>query len=111
MRLQPSARGPSAPVPSNVDENWAGVDMMDYLDGRWRRQSLVSGEPRVGGPHELVYEHTSVLLRCLGHARASVCKRSLCRIVACNCASLQVKSLLQQQTRIACSQKALKLHC
>ena len=24
----PSERGPSAPVPSIVDENWAGVDIM-----------------------------------------------------------------------------------
>jgi len=39
--LPPSERGPSAPVPSIVNENWAGVDMMYYLDGRWRRQSLV----------------------------------------------------------------------
>ena len=37
----PSERGPSAPVPSNVYENWTGVDIMYYLDGRWRRQSLV----------------------------------------------------------------------
>ena len=35
--LPPSERGPSAPVPSNVDENSAGVDMMYHLDGRWRR--------------------------------------------------------------------------
>ena len=34
-------RGPSAPVPSSVHENWAGVDIMSHLDGRWRRQSLV----------------------------------------------------------------------
>ena len=39
--LLPSERGPSAPVPSIVYENWAGVDIMYYLDGRWRRQSLV----------------------------------------------------------------------
>ena len=32
-----SERGPSAPVPSSVDENWAGVDIMSHLDGRWRR--------------------------------------------------------------------------
>jgi hypothetical protein len=37
----PSERAPSAPVPSIVYENRAGVDMMSYLDGRWRRQSLV----------------------------------------------------------------------
>ena len=37
----PSERGPSAPVPSNMYENWAGVDMMDYLDGRRRLQTLV----------------------------------------------------------------------
>ena len=43
----------------------------------------------------------------LGHARARRVAPSLCRLTACNCASLQVKSLLQQQTRIACSQKAL----
>ena len=30
-----------APVPSIVDENWAGGDMMYYLDGRWWRQALV----------------------------------------------------------------------
>ena len=34
-------RGPSAPVPSIVHENWAGVDMMYHLDGRRRLQSLV----------------------------------------------------------------------
>ena len=39
--LPPSGRGPSAPVPSSVYENWAGVDIMSYLDGGWRRQSLV----------------------------------------------------------------------
>ena len=40
-------RGPSAPVPSIVDENWAGVDMMYHLDGRRHRQSLVYfGEPQ-----------------------------------------------------------------
>ena len=40
-------RGPSAPVPSIVDENWTGVDMMYHLDGRWRCQSLVYfGEPQ-----------------------------------------------------------------
>ena len=39
--LPPSERGPSAPVPSNLYENWAGVDIMSYLDGGWRRQSLV----------------------------------------------------------------------
>jgi hypothetical protein len=45
--LPPSERAPSAPVPSNVYENWAGVDMMYYLDGRWHRQSLVYfGEPQ-----------------------------------------------------------------
>ena len=37
----PSERGPSAPVASIVDENWAGVDIMYHLDGRWRRPSLV----------------------------------------------------------------------
>ena len=37
----PSERGPSAPVPSNMYENWAGVDIMSHSDGRWRRQSLV----------------------------------------------------------------------
>ena len=43
----PSERGPSAPVPSIVDENWAGVDMMYYMDGRRHRQSLVYfGEPQ-----------------------------------------------------------------
>ena len=40
--LPPSERGPSAPVPSIVHENWAGVDIMYYSDGRWRRQSLGS---------------------------------------------------------------------
>ena len=36
----------TAPVPSIVYENWAGVDMMYHLDGRRRRQSLVYfGEP------------------------------------------------------------------
>ena len=39
--LPPSERAPSAPVPSIVDENWAGVDMMYHLDGRRHRQSLV----------------------------------------------------------------------
>jgi hypothetical protein len=30
-----------------IYENWAGVDMMYHLDGRWRRQSLVYfGEPQ-----------------------------------------------------------------
>jgi hypothetical protein len=30
-----------------VYENWAGVDMMDYLGDRWRRQTLVYfGEPQ-----------------------------------------------------------------
>jgi hypothetical protein len=43
----PSERGPSAPVPSIVYENWAGVDMMDHLHGRRHRQSLVYfGEPQ-----------------------------------------------------------------
>jgi hypothetical protein len=43
----PSERAPSAPVPSSVYENWAGVDMMYHLDGRRRRQSLVYfGEPQ-----------------------------------------------------------------
>ena len=37
----PSERGPSAPVPSIVYENWAGVDMMYHLDGRRHHQSLV----------------------------------------------------------------------
>ena len=37
----PSERGPSAPVPSNLYENWAGVDIMYYSDGKRRRQSLV----------------------------------------------------------------------
>ena len=42
-----SSLGPSAPVPSIVDENWAGVDMMYHLDIRWRRQTLVYfGEPQ-----------------------------------------------------------------
>ena len=42
-----SERAPSAPVPSIVNENWAGVDMMYHLDGRWRRRSLVYfGEPQ-----------------------------------------------------------------
>ena len=42
----PSERAPSAPVPSIPYENWAGVDIMYYLDGRWRCQSLVYfGEP------------------------------------------------------------------
>ena len=46
-RFHPSERGPSAPVPSIVDENWTGVDIMCYLDGRWRCQSLVYfGEPQ-----------------------------------------------------------------
>jgi len=43
----PSERGPSAPVPSNLYENWAGVDVMYHLDVRWRLQSLVYfGEPQ-----------------------------------------------------------------
>ena len=43
----PSEHAPSAPVPSSVDENWAGVDIMYYLDGRWRRQALVYfGKPK-----------------------------------------------------------------
>ena len=37
----PTERAPSAPVPSIVDENWAGVDMMYHLDGRRRHQLLV----------------------------------------------------------------------
>ena len=38
----PSApKKPSAPVPSIAYENWAGVDIMYYLDGGWRCQSLV----------------------------------------------------------------------
>ena len=42
-----SERGPSAPVPSDMYENWAGVDMMYYLGSRWRRQALVYfGEPQ-----------------------------------------------------------------
>ena len=42
----PSERGPSAPVPSIVYENWAGVDIMYQLDGKRRCQSLVYfGEP------------------------------------------------------------------
>ena len=45
--LPPSERWPSAPVPSIVDENWAGVDIMFYLDGGWRRQSLVYFEAPV----------------------------------------------------------------
>ena len=45
--LPPSERGPSAPVPSIVYENWAGVDMMYHLDGKMRLQSLVYfGEPQ-----------------------------------------------------------------
>jgi hypothetical protein len=39
--LPPSERGPSTPVPSIVNENRAGVDIMYYLEGGWRRQSLV----------------------------------------------------------------------
>ena len=39
--LPPSERGPSAPVPSDMYENWTGVDIMYYLDGRRRCQSLV----------------------------------------------------------------------
>ena len=40
-------RGPSAPVPSIMYENLAGVDMMYHLDDRWRCQSLVYlGEPQ-----------------------------------------------------------------
>ena len=39
--LPPSERGPSAPVPSIADENWAGVDIMYYMDGRWQILSLV----------------------------------------------------------------------
>ena len=39
--LPPSERGPSAPVPLIMYENWAGVDMMYHLDGKWRRQALV----------------------------------------------------------------------
>ena len=39
--LPPSERGPSAPVPSSVNENWAGVDIMYYPDGGWHCQSLV----------------------------------------------------------------------
>ncbi len=42
----PSERGLSAPVPSIMYENWAGVDIMYHLDGRRRLQSLVYfGEP------------------------------------------------------------------
>ena len=42
-----SERGPSAPVPSSVDENWTGVDMMYHLDGKRHLQSLVYfGEPQ-----------------------------------------------------------------
>ena len=40
-RSAPSERGPSAPVPSDMYKNWAGVDIMYYLDGRRRRQALV----------------------------------------------------------------------
>ena len=43
--LDPMAPRPT--VPSSVDENWAGVDMMYHLDGRRHRQSLVYfGEPQ-----------------------------------------------------------------
>ena len=41
-----SQRGPSAPVPSSVYENWAGVDIIYHLDGRWHRQSLVYFDSR-----------------------------------------------------------------
>ena len=42
VRRRATERGPSAPVPSIVHENWAGVDMMYHLDGKKRRcQSLV----------------------------------------------------------------------
>ena len=33
--------GDMSAVPSIMYENWAGVDIMSHLDGRWRRQSLV----------------------------------------------------------------------
>ncbi len=36
-RQKRQERGPSAPVPSIMYENWAGVDIMSHLDGRWRR--------------------------------------------------------------------------
>ena len=37
----PSERAPSAPVPSNLYENWAGVYIMYQPDGRRHHQSLV----------------------------------------------------------------------
>ena len=48
--LPPSERGPSAPVPLFMYENWAGVDMMYQLDDRRRRQALVY----FGKPQDLV---------------------------------------------------------
>ena len=45
--LLPLRARPSAPVPSIMYENWAGVDIMYYLDGRWRCQSLVYLASRV----------------------------------------------------------------
>ena len=55
--LRPFEHGPSAPV-RRVDENWAGVDMMYHLDGRWHRQSLVYfGTAR---PGDLAYRHTGI---------------------------------------------------
>ena len=41
LTILASERGPSAPVPSIMYENWTGVDMMYQLDDRRRRQSLV----------------------------------------------------------------------
>ena len=56
VRRRATERGPSAPVPSIVHENWAGVDMMYHLDGRWRCQSLMYfGEPQ---DSDLAYRHT-----------------------------------------------------
>ena len=47
LLFPPSERGLSAPVPSNLYENWAGVDIMHQSDRRRRRQSLVYfGEPQ-----------------------------------------------------------------
>ena len=37
----PSERGQSAPVPSNLYANRAGVDIMYYPDAGWRHQALV----------------------------------------------------------------------
>ena len=72
-------RGPSAPVPSIVDENWAGVDIMYYLDGRWRRQSLVYfGNPEASSANVATGQRLS------GAARVSSRASTLKYLVAAN---------------------------